>query len=373
MNYQLRPTTCEVNIANLKYNINILKKLAQNHPFFCPMVKANAYGHGDVEVAHILEKMNVKRVGVILVEEGIRLRKSGVKADILVFGYFDEKSLKLCLAHKLTPVISSFDFLKLYKKIKKTKSSKIHIKVDTGMNRMGFKPDDWQKLKRYLEINSDINVEGIGTHFLNSEDCGVENGGTQEQLKLFQQAENIFKDHYTYSHCLNSAALLSKLSFKGARPGLAVYGSKSDLLRPNDVVLKEVMTFKSAIVQIKTVKRGETVSYGGIWKAAKDTQIGIIGVGYADGLSRHFSNKIDVLVKGQRVPLIGRVCMDYSMIDLSSLAGKVKLSEEVVIWGKQKNNFISMHEQANKINTITYELMTSVGRRVPRVYVGGKS
>lgn len=366
-----RPTTCEINITNLKNNLEVLTQLNQNHPFFCPMVKANAYGHGDVEVVTILEKCGVKRFGVVLVEEGIRLRENKIQSEILVFGYFDEKSMKECLKWRLTPVIGSFDFLDLYKKNIKDKNSKIHLKIDTGMNRLGFKPDEWKKLKSYLVDNSDIQTEGLCTHFLNGEDSGEEGGRTQEQLTLFQEAEALFKGHYHISHCLNSAALIRKLTFKGARPGIALYGYQPALTALEKKDLKPVMTLKASVIQFKKIKKGESVSYSGTWTAPEDSLIGVVTMGYGDGLPRNFSNNMDVLVQETRVPLIGRVCMDYFMVNLNSLKNKqnLKIGEEVVLWGTQGEEFLSMEEQAKKIGAVSYELMTRVGARVPRVKI----
>lgn len=374
----MRPTRAEINLNILKENLNVLRKIHKDRDFFCPMVKANAYGHGDVEVSKVLVEEGVDRLGVILTEEGIRLRQNNIKKpQILVFGFLDQESIKECLAHDLTPVVGNFDSLNYLPKDKKIK---IHLKFNTGMARLGFSVSDEKKVLDFVESNKNIEVEGICTHFANGDDAMDSDGMTQAQMRIFAGVEKTFQGRFKYSHCLNSGALVSDFqgiegyhknkNYLGARPGIALYGyppKTSDLSSE----IRPVMSVHTSIVQTRNVSKGETVSYGGTWKAQRDSLIATLCIGYGDGYPRHFSNNSSMLFRGERVPVIGRVCMDYTIIDLTEFKNKpeVKMGEQVTVWGYQDNKKISAEEIAQNINTISYELVTRLGPRVPRIYV----
>lgn len=366
----LRNTVAEISksalLANLDTIASIHRTKAGNRKFLCPMVKANAYGHGDVIVSKIIEP-HVSHLGVVLLEEGIRLREAGIQKPILVFGHlFDLKSFKLCESFKLTPVLSSLESLNIFleSKIKIT----VHLKFDTGMTRLGFQEKDLRIVKEKV---SQLEVEGVCTHFLNSEDAREEDGYTTRQLKSFSQIESMFQGQFKYSHCLNSAALISELTPQtdfqktlnamGARPGLAMYGFSPVKCNYD---LKPVMTLKSVIVQKKTIQKDQTVSYGATWKARRETHVAVVGIGYADGYFRSFSNVSEMMIGATEVPLIGRVCMDYCMLDITDHPekDKIQINDEVIVFGTN----IKVDRLASKIQTIPYELLTHVGARVPR-------
>lgn len=374
----MRPTRAEVNLTTLRENIRSLKKLHKGREFFCPMVKSNAYGHGDVEVSRALIQEGVDRLGVILVEEGMNLRKHNINCEILVFGYFDKETMQECLAHNLTPVVSSFEALSVLPRDKKTK---IHLKFDSGMGRLGFQPHQAQELLDYLNSHKEIEVEGIGTHFMNSEDAGSPEGWTHKQMKVFSEIEKRFEGKFKYSHCLNSGALIADFegtesyhqhkNFLGARPGISIYGYPPKISN-HAAELKPIMSVHSAIVQTRTVKKGDPVSYGATWKAQRDSLIGTVCIGYGDGYPRHLSNHASLLFRGQRVPLVGRVCMDYLMVDLTDFKNEppIQIGEQITLWGYQGKHLISAEDLATSINTISYELVTGLTARVPRYYVG---
>lgn len=376
-----RSTVAEISKSALESNIELLKGLHENRQFFCPMVKANAYGHDDLIVSKILEPY-ASHFGVVLIEEGIKVRKNSSHKPILVFGNFvNEKCIQACMDHNLTPVISSFDFLKVVQSFDKNNSFKIHIKLDTGMTRLGFQLHQISQLKTELSSLKNIKVEGICTHFLMGEDVGTEDGYTLAQFQKFTEVEKQLKGLYEYSHCLNSAALLNQmatlaphqsgLEFMGARPGVAMYGYQPQMIFKNNHRLKPVMTLKSQIVQKKKIAKDQAVSYGAMWKARRETDMAIVGIGYADGLFRALSNQTEMIVHGQKVPLIGRICMDYCMVDLTDHPQKdaIPIGAPVVVWGTDGNLVISLDDLANKTNTISYEYMTRVGPRVPRLVV----
>lgn len=374
----MRPTRIEINLNFLKENIHSLKKVHGNKEFFCPMIKDNAYGHGDVEVAQALSAIDVKTVGVALVEEGIRLRKNGIKLSILVFGFMDSESISECLAHDLTPVISSQKSLEL---LPKNKNIKVHLKFDTGMARLGFQPFEANKVLEFINANKNIEVEGICTHFLNSEDCLESSGITVRQMKVFSGIEKSFVGKFKYSHCMNSGALVSKFqgtesyhqdkNYLGARPGIAIYGYTPNIFAPF-ADLKPVMTLSSAIIQIRNIKKDETASYGAIWKAQRDSIIGTVCIGYGDGYPRNFSNNASMIFRGQRVPVVGRVCMDYILVDLTDFKNEstIQIGEEITAWGWQQKYTLSAEELAKATNTISLEILSRVSTRIPRSYVG---
>lgn len=373
----MRPTVAEINLSNIRDNIRSLKKIHAGRDFFCPMIKDNAYGHGDVEVAEVLLNEGVNTIGVVTVEEALRLRQKFKKPSILIFGYFNDEAIKESFANDLTPVIGSESSLELLPRDKKIK---IHLKFDTGMARLGFPVEEAKKVLEFINANKNIEVEGICTHFANGDDAYSPDGFTFQQMKKFSEVEKLFEGKFKYSHALNSAALVAEFpgtesyhqnkNFLGARPGIAVYGYPPKI-QDHPADLKPAMSLHTTIIQTRTIKKGGTVSYGGIWKAQRDSLIATLCIGYGDGYPRNFSNNASMLFRGRRVPVIGRVCMDYVMIDLTDFKNEspIQIGERVTVWGYQGKHILSAEELAQNMKTISYELITRVGPRVPRVYV----
>lgn len=376
-----------IHLDHIKNNALQLKSLLQPDVFFCPMIKANAYGHGAFETAEVLKEIGVKSVGVALVEEGLELRQRKCDLDILVFGGFDQQSVHQIISHRLTPVISTWKQLLLLQDQLQSQSLSafpVHIKFDTGMNRWGFDPEDADRLVQSVQI-SKLKVHGILTHLHSGEDADQQDGHSFEQLQIFSLIEKKFSHLKVASHVLNSSGIVqfskhSKSALdkrqinlsQGARPGLSLYGASS--LNQNIVDLKPAMSFRSEVAKYKKVKKGQGVSYGISWRAAQDSVIGLIPVGYADGYKRALSNQSEILFRGKRAPIVGVVCMDYMMTDLTALVKEPDLNqlapEPVTLWGHdQFGNCIQIEEIAKKANTIPWEIMTSVSNRVPRVFV----
>jgi len=374
-----RMTYAEVNIQNLKSNIKTLKNLSQSD-FFCPMVKSNGYGHGDKEVVQALIDEGVKTVGVALVEEAKRLRDYGFNdIEILVFGAIKEGAIDFLINNKITPVISQWYEFDLFKN-KNIKNFPIHIQFNTGMNRFGFKPDEAEKLSEFLNSNNLFQLAGVCTHLSCGEDFGIEDGYSSMQFLQFQRTLRYFNSQNI--HMYNSSAFFSCLDKGleqksiGTRLGLAIYGCyphvKNLKHKTTDLAeLKSVMTLKSEVMSYQKLKPGERVSYGGDWTAQVPSMIGIVSIGYTDGYSRDYSNKGIMLFRGMEVPVVGKVCMDYTMVDLTSVLGNEsgKPGEEIVLFGEQGNKKISLEYLAEKINKIPYEIITTIGRRVPRKYL----
>jgi alanine racemase len=383
-----RPTCAHINLDHLAHNIQILRNPMGASSFFCPMIKANAYGHGDIEVARRLEKESVSHLGVALIEEGVRLREAGIRSDILCFSSFQARGAEALFDFKLTPVLSDWSQIHfLENEVKKRNTPiNIHLKFDTGMHRMGFALTEIPKLVNYFSADGGIKLVGILTHLYSGSDAGDLQGESFEQLRRFQEVENAFRTLKPISHTLNSAGLLqfnenwahSKLPFdisnkQGARPGLAIYGIPP--LASSSMQLKPVMSLLTETIKYKKVLKDQGVSYSHTWKACRDSIVAVLPLGYADGYHRLLTNRSEVLFRGQRVPIVGNVCMDFVMIDITDAVGSQAVEalpfEKVVLLGADsKGNEISAMELAEKAETISYEILTSVSARVPRVFEG---
>jgi alanine racemase len=383
MTGQFRKTSAVIHLNSLEHNLRELKKLASPGAFFCPMVKANAYGHGDVAISLKLEQLGVQNLGVALIEEGLMLRRAGCRSKILFFGIFEEDGIEAMLQAHLTPVLSTWEQVHLLEKKIKSPLG-VHLKFDTGMHRLGFPMSEIQKLAEHLE-KSTLKVEGVLTHLHSGEGLNPKEGSALEQLKKMALVEKTFARFKPVAHSLNSSGLINFARFRdekwpdglslnqGTRPGLALYGSNP--VPGSSVKLKPVMSLRTQIARTLFVKAGETVSYGATWKAPKDSVIAVLPLGYADGYHRILSNRSEVLFRGKRVPVAGTICMDYTMIDLTpALKSETAESidhETVTLFGQDEaGNEISADEVAKLAQTVSWEIFTSVSYRVPRVIEG---
>lgn len=404
-----RPTTATINLAALAHNFHVLKAAVAPGVFFCPMVKANAYGHGDVMVAKKLRSEGAENLGVALIEEALRLRQHGDRGSILHFGMFDKTGADALLAHEITPVVSSRDGLETLIAAAKARRSlgksafdavAFHLELNTGMNRLGL---DVREVKAFVQRLGEVSgviagsekllkLAGVATHFSDGDDFGIEGGRTEAQLRLFRKAEKeilaggieSFKIHVANSSAIRALGeILSDTNTPyadiGARPGIALYGAEPDTTNAAPLGLQPVMSFESAIVHVQDIRQGERVSYGGRWTAPRDSRIGIIPCGYADGYRRAINafsetskaSKPAVLIRGRRVPVTGTICMDYFMCDLTEVQGSVSPGEKVTLIGSDQGESILATEVARWANTISYEIFTGISERVPRLYVDG--
>jgi len=394
-----RRTFAEINLDHLAHNFFEIQKIAGGSRFLCPMVKANAYGHGDVQVAKHLERCGVQNLGVCLIEEGLLLRNSGVQSDILVFRGFDKYGAQKIVDHRMTPVVSTWDQL-LCLESTADDSVSVHLKFNTGMNRLGFNPNEAEKLFEYFKKSKKIKLKAILSHFFNGEDAYLENGSSYQQTEIMQNLLDFFKPLNVFAHLLNSGGIasLAKISKSseagskhylqnnnwGFRPGLILYGYQPKSIF-TELNLKPVMSLKSVVNNIRDVTKGESVSYGAKWIAPQDSKIAVVPIGYADGVHRLLSNKNEALFAGKRVPIVGRICMDFLMLDVTAVFKKTEKQisanmsldkknddEEVVLFGyDQEGHFLSAELAAESAQSITWEMLTSVGERVPRLFKGG--
>lgn len=380
-----RQTFSDINLDHLLHNWSVVTKLAGTDRFICPMIKANAYGHGAFQVAACLEKEAAKIFGVCLIEEGLALREEGLKSDLLVFGGFDKQGAEKILEYQMTPVIGTWEQLKFIESQADT-PVKIHIKFETGMSRLGFPREEAEKLSDYLKKSKKLKLKAILTHLACSDDGAASGGMSEAQLKALSELKSYFKPFDIFAHALNSGGILSLIDAPsdsvirnekwGFRPGLMLYGYQPAGMK--DGGLKPVMSFKSVIQTQRSVRSSHSVSYGATWKAKRDSHIGVIPAGYADGVKRQLSNAGEVSIGGHRVPIIGIVCMDFFMVDLTDLIAKTGKedwqSEEVLLFGEEElsGGFVPADEWAAKTNSISWEILTSISERVPRHYKGLK-
>jgi len=363
-----RPTELVVHRDHLIKNFQILRGMTKA-PFFCPMVKANAYGHGACDVARLIDKQGGRQVGVALYEEAIQLREAVIRdLQILVFGQLTDGALKLVIDHNLTPVIGSEKDLQILRSAGSgLRGLTVHLKVNVGMNRLGFSISECKKIFDFLTHNLGTKVEGLCCHLATAEDIGGPGERTRDQLDQFIRCGRFLGiDHL---HALNSEALTKlhqlqdpRLDVLGARPGIALYGIGGFGLRP-------AMSLNSKIVHLQKVKRGESVSYGARWIAPQDSLIGVIPVGYADGVRRGLSGKLKVLIDGASVPSVGTICMDYLMVDLTHLYQNQghPLGQDVKLLSPEATGH-TVIDWAKDLSTIPYEIMTGFGSRMSLVH-----
>ena len=371
-----RPTRAEIDLEALRSNFRLLRSLAPEADFACPMVKANAYGHGDVACSRALRQAGAGWLGVALFEEAFRLRDAGDNGPLLVFGAANAESAREASVRQVSPVVSSLDQLKLIAANARG-PLRVHLEFNTGMNRLGLAPDEAETARAMIDANPALTLEGVCTHLAEGEDAGEVSGASEAQFQRFGRALTAFAGLPIHVHALNSSALANssatrQLKTFGIRPGIAVYGAHPDHVRDVPLGLRPVMRLKSAFTQFHRLPIGAKVSYGGRWQAKRPSLIGVLPVGYGDGYPRSLSNKGSVSVRGLRAPIAGTVCMDYFMADLTDIereSGPISIGEEAVLIGPE----ISADELAKAIGTISYEIFTSLSARVPRIFLNERA
>lgn len=364
-----RPSLLEINLEALSSNFKALNKVIEPTKFMA-VVKANAYGHGLIECSRHLEKIGANYFGVALVEEGVELRKAGIKSPILVFGGIVGGQIDLYLKHDLDITASSIDKLKAIDETAKkaNKRARVHLKIDTGMRRIGVRPSSAQKLIDFALTIKNSDLIGVFSHFANADH--KEFAETEEQLQEFLSCtDNLKKTHpKVIRHIANSAgALASKATHLDmARIGISLYGIYPAPHLSSVVSLKPVMSLTSQVVFFKVVTKGQGVSYGHTWHAPKDSRVVTVPIGYGDGYPRSLSNKAEVLIKGKRCPVVGTICMDQMMVNIGD--GTAYNGDPVTLIGKEGSEEITVSELAERAGTIPYEILTSLNLRLPRRY-----
>jgi alanine racemase len=366
-----RPTVCIIDLDALRWNLRRITAKVGREVKILSMVKANAYGHGAPAVSLALADEGSHAFGVATLEEALELRRAGISQPILVVAGVYLEQLGQFIEHRLTPVAHDLKALKRLDEATQERGAalNVHVKIDTGMGRLGFLPSEIDLWLPDLKKLKALKIEGVFSHFSQAE--SVQGAYTAKQLRIFQdvvarlRCEGI---NPLLAHLANSAATITLRAayFDMVRPGIMLYGLYPSPEMKGQIELKPVLSWQTRVMQLKKVPRGTSISYGQTYVTQRESLIATLPVGYADGYQRLLSNRGEVLLKGKRAPVAGRVCMDLTMIDVTDIAG-VQPGDEVVLLGRQGDTEITADEMAAWANTISYEILTSISARVPRI------
>jgi len=370
MSIGYRPTWAEINLKNLEYNFNQIKRSVSPDTKIMVTVKADAYGHGSINISRRLSFCGVDYLGVASIDEGIELRRNNIKIPILILGVALSGDIDPIFKYDLMPSVCTEDFAHALnrKAAKLGRNIDVHIKVDTGMGRVGVLHHGAFEFVKYICSMKHINVLGIFTHFAFAD---LDREFTEYQIDLFNRLVRRLRDNNIHIPLVHAANSVGTLDFKDShfnmiRPGLIVYG-----LHPKEnlkINLKPVLSLKTKVIYAKKMPKGAGISYGHIYVTKKSTTIVTLPIGYGDGYPRNLSNVAPVLIKGKRFKISGRICMDQIMVDVGN--SKVKAGDEVVLIGSQGKSKVTAEELAKLAGTIPYEIVCGLGSRIPRVYVG---
>jgi alanine racemase len=371
--YFYRDTWAEVDLDYILSNVASVKKLLPQEVEIIAVVKANAYGHGDVKVAESALNAGATYLAVAFMDEAIALRNKGIKAPILVLGATRPEDVELAIKFDITITVFQIEWIKSAQSfLPKDKILPVHIKLDTGMGRIGIRTkEELTAVEQMISSDKRLEIEGIFTHFATADE--VDQTYFDKQIEVFHDLLSVMEEQPKYIHCSNSAAALrfSKANFNAVRLGIAMYGLTPSLEIEHEIPfpLKEAFSLRSRLVHVKKLKKGDKVSYGATYEAEDEEWIGTIPIGYADGWIRRLQGQ-EVLVEGKRVPIVGRICMDQCMVKLPH---EVAVGTTVTLIGRENEEFISVNEIAQKLETINYEVPCIISTRVPRLYKqGGK-
>jgi len=368
-----RPTWVEIDLNALRHNLSALKKRVGPQTKILGIVKADAYGHGDYEISRVLLNNGVEMLGIAILEEGIQLRDKGIKAPLLLLGGIFEEQIDTVIQYGLTPTV--YD-LKLAEVLSKrayyfNTIMKVHVYVDTGMGSIGVRHDKAVEFVKFVKNLKNLLVEGIYTHCSSSDE--KDSAFTNLQIKRFRDvlaALDSMNARIPLRHMANSGAILGypEAYFTMVRPGLSLYGLYPSEDVSRDIGIRPVMSFKTRIIHIKDMESGDVVGYGRTYRITKPTRVATLPLGYDDGYNRLLSNQGEVLIRGKKASIIGRVCMDQCFVDVTNIKD-VSVGDEAVLYGSQGQETIPIESIAKQLNTIPYEVTCSISKRVPRIYI----
>jgi alanine racemase len=377
-----RPTWAEIDLDALASNFQNVRQRVGSVVNVMAVVKADAYGHGAVECARRLTAEGASHFGVALPEEGVELRTNGISRSIVCLAGFWPGQASQCIQYQLTPAVFQLDQIEALDRAASDAgiTADVHIKVDTGMGRLGVRFDEFSEFVDQLNAFPHIRVDGLMTHFAAADEPSCQ-PLTEVQTERFADAAAILNDRGhrpSHFHLANSAAIFGQPKARGnmVRPGGVLYGLWRDVLPPLDeeITLRPVMSLYSRIALLKWVPQGETVGYGCTFEASRKTLIAAVPVGYHDGYMRGLSNRGNAIIRGHLAPIAGRVSMDLALIDVTNVPG-VELHDEVTLLGHDHSGSglaITAEDMARIVGTLSYEVTCGVSERVPRVYVEGK-
>jgi alanine racemase len=369
-----RPTWVEIALDRLARNCRTLKQQLPPETQLMAIVKADAYGHGAPRCAQVLEQAGADWFGVALIEEGLELREAGVTKPVFCLGGFWPQQAEKLITHGLTPALFRLDAAEALEAAARAHGCKVkvHIKVDTGMGRFGLPLSDLAAFAEQFKRFTHLELDGLMTHLANADDA--DSAYTEEQIALYQEALKQLRAagfDPAWRHLANSAGMHAYPPARGTlvRVGALLYGLTGDILKPGlpPPAVQPVLSLHSRIAWLKTVPPGTAIGYGSTFVTTRESRIATIPIGYADGLRRALSNVGQVLVRGSMAPIVGRVSMDLTMIDVTDVPG-VALDDEVVLLGEQQGQRLTAEELARQIGTVSYEIITGISARVPHVY-----
>lgn len=357
---------------NIASNMRYIRETVRKEAKIIAVVKADAYGHGAVEVSKTVLRNGADMLAVANVDEAMELRCAGIKCPILLLNWTEPLYLRDVIINRLTQTIFDLNSAKAlaYVAKKMDKVGLVHIKIDTGMGRLGILPEDAIKFVKKIITLPNLKVKGIFSHLSTAGEDRTYTFNQFCKFKIILKGLENIGIKIPVQHIANSVATLvyPQMHLTAVRPGIIIYGISPWGVNRKCKFLKPAMSFKTRIVSIKEVPKGTSISYGRIFITRRRSLIADIPIGYAQGYDRNFSNKSQVLVKGRRVPLRGRVCMDQCLIDVTDMP-QVKVGDEVVLFGRQGKEEISAEELADWSGTIGYEIVTTIGRLLPRIYI----
>lgn len=372
---KIRPAYAEINLDNLIHNMKEIRMLSGTETQVMAVIKADGYGHGSTKIAQVLLDNGADALAVAVLDEAIELRQAGIKAPTFILGYTQPERSEEVVKYDLEQSVFSLESAKALSKaaMAQEKTVAIHVKIDTGMGRVGLQADNNAvEIIKEMHKLPNLKIKGIFTHFATADE--VNKNYTQMQFDRFNWICTKLEEQgieIEIKHCGNSATIidLPSMHLNMVRAGIMLYGlAPSEDVMLNKLQLKQVMSLKVRITHVKEIEAGQSVSYGRRFIAGETTTIASLPIGYADGYTRLLTGKAEALVKGKRVPVVGSICMDQCMIDVTGIED-VKVGDEVVLFGHQGDGYISIDEIAKKLGTINYEVVCMISRRIPRVYV----
>lgn len=376
MDYKLNRAWAEINLDAIAHNLREIRKITNRKAEIMGVVKADAYGHGVWGVTQTLLENGVTRLAVSMLDEAIQLRKNGIDVPILILGYTDPVRAEEIISYNVTQTVFSHDLAKALSDaaVKLDRNVKVHIKLDTGMTRVGFMPG-YSAVKNVIEISKlpRIVIEGLFTHFASADE--KDKSYTHMQFERFMSICSELGRigvHIPVKHVCNSAGVMKfpEMHLDMVRTGLIMYGMyPSEEVDKSRLDLRPAMTLKANVILVKEVEKNTSISYGRIFTTGRESKIATIPIGYADGYTRLLNNKGKVLINGEIAPVVGKICMDQCMADVTDMSGEVHVGDEVVLFGRQGGAEIKVEEVAAAIGTINYEVVCIIGKRIPRVYL----
>ncbi len=368
----------EIDLDAVLFNIESIKKNISDNTKIIAVIKTDGYGHGALPIAKLLENENrIWGYAVATAEEALYLRQEGIKKNILILGYTFSYSYEELIKNDICLTVFTCDTAKELSDIaqKLNKICKVHIKVDTGMTRIGIQPSEEgiSVVKNITEMPK-LEIEGIFTHFATADEA--DKTKTYNQLKLFNEfvdkTEASLGISISLKHCSNSAGIaeIPDANMDAVRAGIILYGlwPSDEVMASGKIELKPVLTLKSRIVYIKTVPQNQEISYGGTFTTSRETKVATICIGYGDGYPRSLSNIGYILINGQKAPILGRICMDQFMVDVTDIQGEIYVGKSVTLIGNEENESITMEYLGELSGRFNYELACDLGKRIPRIY-----